>query len=59
MSETEEIPGEVMKEWINQCDCCSECSSVPCESVICGGLCDNACECEEDDDPDYMYNEII
>lgn len=55
----EEMPAEVMKDWISQCGCCSDCSQVPCDGVMAGGMCDESCECEDDDDPDYMFNEVL
>ena len=44
------------QEWINeiskQCDCCPECSEVPCGGVQCGGFCDMSCRCEDHDEVD-------
>lgn len=46
----EDIPEEVINEWINQCSCCPECSQVPCPGVMAGGLCDNSCDCVDDEE---------
>lgn len=41
------------QNWMNEiskdCNCCPECSAVPCGGVQCGGLCDNVCNCVEHD----------
>jgi len=49
----EDTPKEIVSEWVKQCDCCPECSNVPCCGVMAGGLCDNSCYCSL---ADYDYD---
>jgi len=58
-SDEPETPQYVINEWLKQCTCCPECGQMrPCNGVMAGGMCDSACDCD-DDDPDYMFNEIL
>lgn len=34
------------------CRCCSDCSFAPCAGVCAGGLCDQMCWCDRDDERD-------
>jgi hypothetical protein len=51
MNDINEIPQPVMNEWLRQCTCCFVCGQMrPCNGVMAGGLCDNACHCEDEFD---------
>ena len=41
------VPDEVIEIWLSHCDCCRDCGSGPCEGVMAGGMCDQACRCED------------
>ena len=61
MSKEHEIPESVIKQWAKSCSCCSQCSTVPCDSVCAGGVCDDLCDCDEDsqsyeDNEDYFLD---
>lgn len=32
-----------------ECRCCSDCWSLPCEGCAAGGVCDQICNCDDDD----------
>lgn len=55
--EQDDIPQELINEWLRQCDCCPMCSDVPCGGVMCGGLCDKACHCEDLHETDSDYDD--
>mgnify|MGYP000057734628 CR=1 FL=1 len=39
-------PQHVIREWVQHCDCCTEChQEIPCGGVQAGGICDFACDC--------------
>ena len=44
------------QQWIEscakECKCCPICCTVPCDSVMSGGLCDEECHCDSDNDYD-------
>lgn len=40
---------EFVESMVKHCHCCPECSSdIPCAGVLSGGLCDGACNCDDD-----------
>ncbi len=43
-------PQHAIDEWKKHCECCSECSTVPCDGVSAGGMCDGLCHCNYDYD---------
>lgn len=45
---------EFVRGMAKHCNCCPDCSSVPCDGVLAGGLCDESCVCE---DQYYEYDE--
>lgn len=49
-----EIPDYVLYNWQTYCTCCPVCQQKPCDGAMCGGLCDDACNC---DDEDYLDGE--
>ena len=58
MSERYEIPESVVKQWAKNCSCCAHCSSVPCDSVGAGGLCDDVCECDSEWQEDFSDSDF-
>ena len=45
---------EFVSELASHCFCCQECSSIPCDGVLAGGLCDNLCSCDDEHEESYI-----
>lgn len=54
----DDMPDDVWDSFARDCRCCPVCSNVICAGVLAGGLCDQACRCD-DDDRDYSDDEEI
>ena len=56
MGDPFDIPPIVMERFARDCKCCGECSPVVCGGVLCGGVCDRICHCDDEpfiDGTDY------
>jgi hypothetical protein len=42
-------PPEFYEEMAKDCRCCPDCSSPPCDGVCAGGMCDEWCHCDDDE----------
>jgi hypothetical protein len=40
-------PLHVVNEWLKHCTCCPQCQHKPCDGVMAGGMCDDACDCDD------------
>ncbi|SEQ48039.1 hypothetical protein SAMN03080615_01616 [Amphritea atlantica] len=48
MTDQFEIPESVINEWRQQCTCCAICHDTPCDGVMAGDICDDACSCDDE-----------
>jgi hypothetical protein len=48
---------KVIDEWMEDCTCCDVCQAKPCDGVMSGGLCDNLCYCDEEEEVDDGMDE--
>ena len=59
--ESEPATDKAYQEWITkvaeECDCCPRCWEVPCNGCLRGGVCDNMCICDADDEDGRDGNE--
>lgn len=45
-----DIPPEVLASAAKHCTCCPICVGCPCDGCLAGGMCDDMCTCDEDED---------
>ena len=51
MTEEYSPPQHVIDEWKKSCSCCPECyMDIPCGGVQAGGMCDEMCQCIDEDE---------